>query len=728
MPLIANQPNYLTPVYNPVQYNLTSPVDTDTNPLQDRFILNIYLSATTTVSDFVVGNSLTLGEQVIEWVSSPVNPNQIPTGQTNLVDQVYFIEQILDNNIIFDGYDKEVIEVQNNIYNIRLTSMEIYPFSGNLITWTANTNKIYFDYIFPDYRYVGSQRENYAVEFKLYTDFVKYPFNTTARITGTTSTAQTKNYLAAYYKIYQPTNQHWFNIAETLQTISSTDLYALSGYASTTPSKVFQRDLNSLHNYGIQTFDGYDVSFFGYRRFASNINENKWLWDASKLFDNEFYFDATPYYQATYQFTGLTSGLTLQSFDFNFNYNPSFGDTIRIDDGVIDFYYVCSSLTDNSDSTFRYFALETELSGTAKNFLDMAESDWGFGADSFRFTQTNIGYSKSIVNMSAKTSITDVVNRNITTNISNNISITNISSREIDYIINKSGTTNEIKFLTERPRTNTTIYLPYSTSVYYQRRPITLSIFLSSQVLPSAMTQNNETYYFRTNAKTYNDDNLVQTVFRPFGEFTRNQYDFNNFYDDFQKNGLYHININPTAIIGTTISAASINKMTVNIETDIISEIFGEEKEFIFPYSETFEFDLVELCEYETLKSFAFLNSLGGWDWVDFIDDLTTEYNRSQALVNTRFDSRISKETVDEIVLQNFITENYKVSRVLQSKEEYEWLFDLVKSSRVYFIDGTNYIPIIITGIDYVSIENTNQYKLNLEYRIAQTDISQKSV
>ena len=76
----------------------------------------------------------------------------------------------------------------------------------------------------------------------------------------------------------------------------------------------------------------------------------------------------------------------------------------------------------------------------------------------------------------------------------------------------------------------------------------------------------------------------------------------------------------------------------------------------------------------------------------------------------------------------NFITNNYKISRVVSSEAEYEWLYELTKASRIYLIDGLDYIPVIITGIDYISIENTNQYKLNIEYRIAQTDISQKSV
>ena len=131
---------------------------------------------------------------------------------------------------------------------------------------------------------------------------------------------------------------------------------------------------------------------------------------------------------------------------------------------------------------------------------------------------------------------------------------------------------------------------------------------------------------------------------------------------------------------------------------------------------------------FQFLVSFAFLNSLGGWDWVDFTDDLTTEYSRSQALVNTRYDSLIDRTTVDEVVLQNFITNNYKISRIVSSEAEYEWLYELTKASRIYLIDGLDYIPIIITAIDYISIENTNQYKLNIEYRIAQTDISQKSV
>jgi hypothetical protein len=330
--------------------------------------------------------------------------------------------------------------------------------------------------------------------------------------------------------------------------------------------------------------------------------------------------------------------------------------------------------------------------------------------------------------MSGKTSASLSFNVSVISAISNNIEINTIQIKELQYILNTSGTKNLIKFLTDRPREGTTIYFPNSSSIYYQARPITLSIFLTAQLLPTGMTTGVTEYYLRLNSKIYSDNDLKLTTFRPNGLFPRTANDYNDLTAFTEYNGLYHININPTALLGS-ITSSTINSLELNIETLIVNGPDEDALEnYILPYSETFQFNLVEVCDYETIKTFAFLNSLGGWDWVDFTDDLTKEYSRSQALVNTRFDSLIDKTTVDEVVLQNFISNNYKITRVVSSEAEYEWLYELTKASRIYLIDGLDYIPIIITAIDYISIENTNQYKLNIEYRIAQTDISQKSV
>jgi hypothetical protein len=744
MPLITNQPNYLTPVYNPIQYNLTTGIDNDANPIQDRFVLNIYFSSSTSDSEFVVGDFINLGGNRIEWVASNPNPNQIPTGETSLQNQVRFIEQILDNNLIFEPYDVVFFAVSTSprIFRLQLTSNETYPPLQTLITWTSSTtNKLWFEFVYPDYNTLGNIRDNYSLEFKLFYDWLRYPFNVSAIVTGTTwlpSTAQTKNFLSSFYKIYQPINQHWFNLAETLQTVSSTDKYLLSGVSSTSIDNIFKYDLNSLHNYGIQTYDLYSDDGFGVRRYGSNVNENKWFWNASKLFDSKFQFDTTPYYEMKYKFTGLTSAYTFQSINLILDYQLKFGDSYFYADASTpdEYTYICSSFTDNTlYADIRYFALEQFLSGTTKNLRDMISAD--IGTTDFQFTQTNFGYSKSVLNISAKTTSAPIITLDPLNNESGNINTVVVQDQSIDYLLRASGTTNQIKFLTDRPRTGTDIYFPYKTGNSFSDRPITLSIFITpSYPLPVAITDYDVWYGFRLVAKTFtevgsisnnsNDSPLIYT------DFASNQNEYLDYYNPFyKKNGLYHININPRALFGGPASKFGVKTMQVNLQHNIRSTLYApNEDNFVFPYSETFEFNLVELCEYETLKTFVFLNGLGGWDYVDFIDDLTTEYNRSQALMNTRYDNRITKETVDEIVLQNFITKNYKVSRSIQTEQEYEWLYDLVKSSEVYYIDlSTNsYIPVIVTGIDYIDIENTNQTKLLLEYRIAQSDISQKSV
>ena len=739
MPLIANQPNYLTPVYNPVQYNLTTGVDNAANPKQNRFVLNIYFSSTTSESKLVAGDFIDLGGNRIEWVNSNPNTNQIPTGETSLQNQVRWVEQILDSNLIFESYDIEYFAVTNTnprIYRLQLTSTETYPPLETLITWTSSTtDKIWFQSVYPEYNTFGNLRDNYALEFKLFYDWLKYPFNVSATVTGNTwlsTTATSKNFLASFYKIYQPINEHWFNLAETLQTVSSTDKYTLANFSSTSIDNIFQYDLNSLHNYGIQTYDLYSSQYndFGIRRYGSAVNENKWFWNASKLFDSKFQFDTTPYYEQKYKFTGLTSAYTFQSIDVVFDYTPNFGDTFFVSSGFLgDYYYVCSSFTDNTlYPDIRYFALEQTLSGTAKNFKDMLSGD--FDVSDFQYTQTNYGYSRVILNVSGKSASSDILT--IDTIVSTSGKITTIEKQiaSLDYKLQASGTTNLIKFLTDRPRTGTALYFPYRAGNLLRARPFTLSIFIApSYPLPAAILNYDTWYGFRTYTKLFSvNGSNIDEGYKIYTDFCSSDIEYLDYYNPYyKKNGLYHVNAIPMANIGTNISDLA-DKMKFNIQHNIRNTKYDTEDEYVFPYSEDFEFDIIELCEYETLKQFVFLNGLGGWDWVDFIEDLTTEYSKSQALINTRFDKRITKETSDEVVLQNFITRNYKVSRIVNSQEEYDWLYDLVKSAEVYYIDGVSYVPIIITGLDYIKIENTNQFKLTMEYRIAQSDISQKSV
>jgi hypothetical protein len=87
-------------------------------------------------------------------------------------------------------------------------------------------------------------------------------------------------------------------------------------------------------------------------------------------------------------------------------------------------------------------------------------------------------------------------------------------------------------------------------------------------------------------------------------------------------------------------------------------------------------------------------------------------------------------------MFQNSIEQSYRVKTIVNSQAEYDWLYQLVKSSRVYYIETNNtnvesgdyYQQIIIEKTDFQQTENTNQWVLNIEYRIAQKDISQKSI
>jgi len=105
-------------------------------------------------------------------------------------------------------------------------------------------------------------------------------------------------------------------------------------------------------------------------------------------------------------------------------------------------------------------------------------------------------------------------------------------------------------------------------------------------------------------------------------------------------------------------------------------------------------------------------------------------------LISNDFNQLITETTTYEQNFQNNIEKTYKLSVVVNSNDEYNWLYQLIKSSRIYLIDDKDtetqvddrYIPVIITNSDFKSTENNNELVLNFEYRIAKKDLSQKSI
>lgn len=126
----------------------------------------------------------------------------------------------------------------------------------------------------------------------------------------------------------------------------------------------------------------------------------------------------------------------------------------------------------------------------------------------------------------------------------------------------------------------------------------------------------------------------------------------------------------------------------------------------------------VDNAWHENTRRFLFRNSLGGWDSLRLTGDqqLSNEYTR-ETVRKTRAQSFTELEFEDAI---NAVEESRpaKVNTGWISKAEAGWLRDLFLSDKVYILDKTRVIPILITSTSFTeSVDRDDLQSIEFEYR-----------
>jgi hypothetical protein len=348
-------PDYLTPVYNPIEsefYFLTSASTASTYSMEINFNIPA-ISANTSPSDFTLNNVL---------FSITFNPqqNEIPKPQYDFANFIYFVEEVIKNNPLFDNYQVDVIDSDS----IRLTNKTPFTTDRLIFATSSVLSEFSFSEIIPQYEYDAQSRSNYSIWVEIYkTD------TTIFRSIFTANT--TPELVSTQYKVFQPSNSYIFNYSNILQSQSRTDNW---GTANSQANTFFQKDNNSLGNFKLRLQESYDVNFTtaitSNRKFNLDVGggtsfiDDIWFWDASRKlpFASE---DAEKYYNINYDGLTLSSVTTIGEFTILFKYNPVVDEFLYISNGYTGFNFTVSTTNDFANGLFK---LENVLSSTTNNF------------------------------------------------------------------------------------------------------------------------------------------------------------------------------------------------------------------------------------------------------------------------------------------------------------------------------------------------------------------------
>lgn len=685
-------PSYLTPVYNPIQFDLFFN-ETTSSTSTYSFQLNFDLTAITAFS----GSPTYTLNGYVSTISRTPSQNQIPNPE--FPNFIYYVQENLNNNPLFDDYQINVID-EDSIQLIHKT-----PYTVDRIIFSGETFYSYSEQ-FPEYLYSAQTRNNYGVWFEVYTDSQKNIFKTF--LTGDSTN---KVFQSDLYKSFQNVNSYLFNVNTILQSNSRTDNWNTLNSQSLI---FFQKDLNSLRNSLFVARESYDITFSGVTSVrkqnmtiqAKSAFEDVWYWDASREFD----FDSEPYYNINYEGFELNEHYLYPFYTFLFKYNPVKDENLYITNSVSGYSF---TVADTNNFSAGEFKLENTLSGTAQNFISAFTTNLtGYSVSSY-----TKGYSQVYVTFYTNTYDT---NLNLNVNDSDHIILVDyqqaVQYNQIELPFNQ----NTILFLTDRPRQDTYIYYDYTSDNEIVRKNNSLSIFLSTYDntdLPADIITQGFKVYSKAYAGNLWTDEWVESD--PI------EFDWSTGKD----NGLYHVNLDPY------LYNYNINVYD-KIKFKVVLYVTNTGGTFVTDYSEEFIYNTKAVCEFENVKSFTFLNDLGGWDYYDCIENLTTDYNKESTLILNDYTKPIDGSTTYEQVFQNNIEKTYSVTTVVNTEEEYNWLYQMIKSSRVYLINDKStdtqvddiLVPIIITSSDYKNVEFNKNLTLSFTYRIAQKDFSQKSI
>ncbi len=138
--------------------------------------------------------------------------------------------------------------------------------------------------------------------------------------------------------------------------------------------------------------------------------------------------------------------------------------------------------------------------------------------------------------------------------------------------------------------------------------------------------------------------------------------------------------------------------------------------------SETFRYELHCLNTQWTPFRLCWLNSYGGIDYKTFkyIDKNAKNIERSNFDRNLTFGYTNQDRGITTYRLNDF--NEYTVVSDLVTEDEGEWLVDLFTSPEVYWIRGTELIPLTLTSNSYAQAVGLESVQVNVSFRLSRTN------
>lgn len=147
---------------------------------------------------------------------------------------------------------------------------------------------------------------------------------------------------------------------------------------------------------------------------------------------------------------------------------------------------------------------------------------------------------------------------------------------------------------------------------------------------------------------------------------------------------------------------------------DVCLSILNGDEEPI-KISNTLTYD-IQPNSVHTVYDFAFLNSLGGWDSMNFEGLQTTDYSTSASTSFKTLLPNYQSSTEIESVAFKSVQENKTVKTAPITLQQVEWLKELSSSTAVYEIDTKRYVIIDDMNLKYNTGDDLYQVEMKFHY------------
>lgn len=142
--------------------------------------------------------------------------------------------------------------------------------------------------------------------------------------------------------------------------------------------------------------------------------------------------------------------------------------------------------------------------------------------------------------------------------------------------------------------------------------------------------------------------------------------------------------------------------------------------------SETRTYEVVDECNDKTIRLY-WQNPLGGWDYYYFAGNRQVSHRANSRTFDKKLPRGYDQLDTEETVLNVNSNKTYRGFTRSEDKELIQWLTEIGRSEQVYWLDGSTYKPVIVTGQTQNVVNDRDvimQYAVT--FRLSSQEINQR--